>query len=58
MRPDWVHVRFVELIVGYITAMLATQANVLPQDIVQRGRPISFGALRQCSHQSALSEQE
>jgi O-acetyl-ADP-ribose deacetylase (regulator of RNase III) len=39
----WVHVRFAELIVGYITAVLATQANVLPQDIVQRGRPISFG---------------
>jgi O-acetyl-ADP-ribose deacetylase (regulator of RNase III) len=47
----WVHVRFAELIVGYITAVLATQANVMPRDIVQRGRPISFGALRQCVSQ-------
>lgn len=47
----WVHVRFAELIVGYITAVLASQANVLPQDIVQRGRPISFGAIRQCISQ-------
>lgn len=33
---------------GYATAVLAVKAKVLPEDIVQRGKPISFGGFRQC----------
>jgi len=42
----WMHVRFAELITGHATSALAVETHLAPENIVQQGKPISFGRLR------------